>query len=766
MESHSPCPPHLGSAIATPERSSMSPTATDHVFPIRSLVFHESRTINETGVPSMTEERPPSSHVPIVTSHLPGPDEPVNGPTEYILRWLHEESFGAADDGVTIKLPEDESKAPRSDNHATHIPHGIVNIMSHRCEDEPIHIPGAIQSFGLLVALEHNKDAGALPVRMVSENSREIIAKSPQQLFALTSFTNLFSGDQADIIVDHVDLIKNENDNVELEANGPEVFSLDIDVAQGCSRRLWCAMHKSHANPDLIICEFEVEGDDLYPLVPSQRPTHDDLPDHGGIACQSPKEADKCKNMSDSSAGRIREPSMHVLDVMTQAQERLAAATNLPVLCNALASIVKDLTSFDRVMVYQFDALFNGHVIAELGTPPTGQSHFQGLKFPASDIPKQARELYGKNKVQVLYDRKMQIVKIVCRDTKDLETPLDLTYSHFRAMSPMHLLYLRNMAVRSSMSISINGAIDLWGLIICHSYEPRATRISFPSRKLCRFIGEEASRNIENLHVQSRLHAWSVINKRSMELEMEKCEVPPSRILLDLFKATSGLFWIAKRTKLFGYVERPQEALAISEYFKIHKKASVTASVDIAHDFPQFRYPPGFYSIVGILVVPLSEEGSDFVIFFRDARSQEVLWAGNPHKESVHKDTPGPLQPRSSFEPWSETVTHTCDMWSKEDIEVAKMLCLVSEQLFQLWNGTNEPKPNVHTTQRDSQLTQLLLSNTSHELRTPLNAVINYLEVAKEDMLDPEAQEIVAKSCFACQSFIRTIAELFVPNEG
>jgi len=765
MQSRSPTPPHLTSDAAPPsERTPLNLTVADHVFPIRSLVFNEPRPINETASPCVTAERSPSSHGPVIKSHLPRSDESADESTEDVLRCLQEGQIGTADDGVPKELPDDEWKASHSDKHTTPDQYGVVDHTSQRCEDEPIHVPGAIQSFGLLFALGHSKDVRALPVRIVSENSEEIIANSPQQLFELTSFADLFSGDQVDIFFDHV-LIENESDNIELEANGPEVFSLDIDVAQGCSRRLWCAMHKNHANADLIMCEFEVEGDHLYPPVPSHRPVYDEPPDNSGIACECPKDTEGCKHVSGRRAERIRETSMHVLDVMTQTHEQLAVSTNLPTLCNALASIVKDLTGFDRVMVYQFDSLFNGEVVAELGSPPTGQSHFQGLKFPASHIPKQARTLYKKNRVQVLYDRDMPTVKLAYRDAKDLETPLDLTYSYLRAMSPMHLLYLRNMDVRSSMSISINGAIDLWGLIICHAYGPQARRISFPSRKVCRFIGEEASRNIERLQVQSRLQAWSFINKSSMELEMQRSEGLPSRILLDSFKATSGLFWIGKRTKLFGHVERPQEALAISEYFKVHKRTSVTASVDIAHDFPRFRYPPGFNSIAGMLLVPLSEEGGEFVIFFRDARSQEILWAGNPHKESVHEDKSGPLQPRSSFEPWSETVTHTCDMWSKDDIEVAKMLCLVSEQLFQVWNGTDKPQPSVLATPHDNQLTQLLLSNTSHELRTPLNAVINYLEVAKEDVLDPEAQEIVTKSCFACQSFIRAVGELFVPDE-
>jgi hypothetical protein len=64
-----------------------------------------------------------------------------------------------------------------------------------RCEDEPIHIPGAVQGFGLLVALEEQAES-KLVVRVVSENSKKLIGYTPKQLFALDSFTDILSDEQ------------------------------------------------------------------------------------------------------------------------------------------------------------------------------------------------------------------------------------------------------------------------------------------------------------------------------------------------------------------------------------------------------------------------------------------------------------------------------------------------------------------------------------------------------------------------------------------
>jgi light-regulated signal transduction histidine kinase (bacteriophytochrome) len=134
-----------------------------------------------------------------------------------------------------------------------------------------------------------------------------------------------------------------------------------------------------------------------------------------------------------------------------------------------LIGIVKELTGFHCVIIYQFDSSLNGKVVTELVDPAQTGDLYKGLHFPVTDIPKQARELYKVNKVRLLYDRDLESARIVCKSVEDLETPLDITHCYLQAMSPIYLKYLGNMAVRSSMSISINAFNDLWGLITCHS---------------------------------------------------------------------------------------------------------------------------------------------------------------------------------------------------------------------------------------------------------------------------------------------------------
>ena len=626
-----------------------------------------------------------------------------------------------------------------------------------RCEDEPIHIPGAVQGFGLLIAL-HEEVEGKLTVRVVSENSKRIIGYTPKQLFELESFLDILSDEQADNLLDHLDFIRDEE--TDPATNGPEVFTISIRSPKRKTHKLWCAMHINEHNPDLVLCEFELEDDPLYPLVPNDlatpEPPEDTLQSRPTAEEYAESTVNTSRPLRVLRSARKRKgeaAAMEVFNIMSQVQEQLANAPNLDQFLKVLVGVVKELTGFHRVMVYQFDQSWNGRVVTELVDPRATKDLYKGLNFPASDIPKQARDLYRLNKVRLLYDRDQETARLVCRTVQDLETPVDLTYSYLRAMSPIHVKYLANMAVRGSMSISINAFDELWGLIACHSYGAKGMRVSFPIRKMCRLVGDSASRNIERLSYASRLQARKLINTVPTEHNPSGYIIASSDDLLKLFDADYGLLSIRDETKILGKLEQTQEALAMLEYLRLRKITSVMTTQDIQGDFPDLRYPPGFTIIAGLLLVPLSVGGGDFIVFFRKGQLKEVKWAGNPYEKFLKEGTEGYLEPRKSFKTWSETVVGKCREWTEEQIETAAVLCLVYGKFIEVWRQKEAALQN-------SQLTRLLLANSAHEVRTPLNAIINYLEIAMEGTLDTETRENLTKSHSASKSLIYVINDL------
>ena len=82
---------------------------------------------------------------------------------------------------------------------------------------------------------------------------------------------------------------------------------------------------------------------------------------------------------------------------------------------------------------------------------------------------------------------------------------------------------------------------------------------------------------------------------------------------------------------------------------------------------------PGLEVVAGLLYVPLSRGGKDFIAFLRRGQPRHVKWAGKPQK-SNHESS---LEPRTSFKVWSETVAGRCRAWTDEQLETAGVLALV-----------------------------------------------------------------------------------------
>lgn len=182
----------------------------------------------------------------------------------------------------------------------------------------------------------------------------------------------------------------------------------------------------------------------------------DEMPSPEGLGTTASKEEIDASTMSRikpiRAMRRIRKQKgggdvMKLFSLLGQINDELTKAPDLQSSLEIAVGVVAEITGFHRVMIYQFDESWNGQVVAELVDYKQTRDLYRGLHFPASDIPAQARELYKINKVRLLYDRDQPTARIVCKSRKELETPLNLTHSQLRAMSPIHIKYLANMGV-------------------------------------------------------------------------------------------------------------------------------------------------------------------------------------------------------------------------------------------------------------------------------------------------------------------------------
>lgn len=142
-------------------------------------------------------------------------------------------------------------------------------------------------------------------------------------------------------------------------------------------------------------------------------------------------------------------------------------------------------------------------------------------------------------------------------------------------------------------------------------------------------------------------------------------------------------------------------------------------------DYPDLHLSTGLEVIAGLLYVPLSVAGRDFIAFMRKGQPTQVHWAGRPYKEERSHG----LEPRSSFKTWSETVAGRCRLWTEEQLETAGVLalvygkvrfksttCLVAYSFPQFIEVWRQRESALQTT----KLTNILLSNASHEGRSLL----------------------------------------------
>jgi diguanylate cyclase (GGDEF)-like protein/PAS domain S-box-containing protein len=362
----------------------------------------------------------------------------------------------------------------------------------------------------------------------------------------------------------------------------------------------------------------------------------------------------------------------------------LSDTPDIPTYADQLAHQVRSLTNFDRVMVYQFDHQWNGVVIAESSDHRLGM--FLGHHFPASDIPEPARRLYAKNLVRMLADRATPSVPLL--QFQGSETPtLDLSFSVLRSMSPVHLIYLKNMDVTATAAVSLLQHGRLWGLVVCHHRTPK--RLPLMLRDSLELIARTAAIRLsalafdDNLRSQSRLRSVHLDLQRWTKNSPSVSTLTPSLLkqMMALVQAT-GLVIIAQRQSVCFGQTPPMPELAQLQCWLTQNDISKQSfsSCNLAAQFA----PAQAYADIGagLLAISLDEPGTQVALWFRAEVVRAIAWAGDAQKVVTH-DAQGPkLEPRSSFERWVQTRRGESEPWGAQQVDAANTLSMTLRQML------------------------------------------------------------------------------------
>ena len=197
--------------------------------------------------------------------------------------------------------------------------------------------------------------------------------------------------------------------------------------------------------------------------------------------------------------------------------ERLRGIPSVEGLLVEVAQRIRTITGFDRVMAYRFRGDHSGEVVAE--SRRDDLPAYLGRRYPASDIPEQARRLYTLNSLRLIADIDYAPVPVCGMEPM----ALDMSFGVLRSVSPIHVEYLRNMGVRASMSISIVIEGRLWGLIACHHLSPY--RVPYTLRMACEVFSQVLASAVQTLLLRERAARTAQVGQiRSVLLEQLQLE--------------------------------------------------------------------------------------------------------------------------------------------------------------------------------------------------------------------------------------------------